>query len=180
MANVTRIVLVGLRGTGKTTVGQCLARSLNWSFTDSDDLVESTAGKSIAAIFAENGEPRFRDLEADSISEMLHQDCLVLATGGGAVIRPETRDRLKTQAHVVWLTGDAERLAQRLSADVTTATRRPALTSLIGAAELESLLRSREPHYRDVAHLIIDTTNRTPDDIAAEIERKLTAKGTQE
>ena len=177
MAGVTRIALVGLRGTGKTTVGKRLAMRWGWSFVDTDDVVESQAGKTISRIFAEDGESRFRELEAKGVSDSFALDRVVLATGGGAILRPETCATLKSNGFVIWLTGSATILAERVSHDKTTSDRRPALTAFTGAEELDTLLRAREPFYREVAHLSVDTTNRTPDEIAELIERSLPAKG---
>ena len=177
MASITRIALVGLRGTGKTTVGKLLADRLGWTFADTDDVVESHAGKSIVRIFAEDGEPRFRDLEASAVAETFSQDRIVLATGGGAILRTATRSRLKANGFVVWFTGSAAVLAERMASDSTTTNRRPSLTAMTGAEELAALNVVREPLYREIAHLTVDTTNRTPDEIATTIERAFPVKG---
>ena len=177
MASITRIALIGLRGTGKSTVGKLLADRLGWSFADSDDAVELNAGKTIARIFAEDGEPRFRDLEANAVVEKFSQDRIVLATGGGAILRTATRSLLKANGFVVWLTGPVAVLAERLAIDSTTTSRRPLLTAMTGSEELAALNVVREPLYREIAHLAVDTKNRTPDEIATTIERAFPVKG---
>lgn len=177
MASITRIALVGLRGTGKTTVGKLLADRMGWTFADTDDAVESNAGKTIARIFAEDGEPQFRELEANAVAETFSHDRIVLATGGGAILRTATRTLLKANGFVVWLTGSAAVLAERLAIDSTTTNRRPSLTALTGSEELAALYVEREPLYREIAHLTVDTKNRTPDEIATTIALALAAKG---
>src|SRR4051794_20040028 len=102
------IVLVGYRGTGKTTVGRLLAASLGWEFADADDLIESAAGKSIAEIFAAEGDPGFRDREAAALRELCRRDRLVVATGGGAILRPANRELLRGAGFVAWLTAEPE------------------------------------------------------------------------
>ena len=98
------LVLIGYRGTGKTTVAQQLARRLGWDWVDSDVEVELRAGTSIATIFAERGEPVFRDLETAVLKELVERERVVIAAGGGAVVRPENRLLLKKADLVVWLT----------------------------------------------------------------------------
>src|SRR5262245_13627410 len=115
------LALIGYRGSGKTAVARLLAARLAWTWVDTDVEVELRAGKSIAAIFADAGEPRFRDLEAQVIGEVAERDRLVLALGGGAVLRPETRDLLKRSAKTVWLTASPDTLWARIQADATTA-----------------------------------------------------------
>jgi shikimate kinase len=166
---VLRIALIGLRATGKTTLGRALATRLGWEFADADDRVEAMAGQSIAAIFATTGEGRFRDLEAEAIRQLCQHDRIVLATGGGAVLRTETRDLLNSTCHVVWLTADVETMLARLEADASTPGRRPSLTGLPPRAEIERLIRDRRPLYAATAHRIVDTANRSADTIVSEI-----------
>lgn len=178
MEGVTnRIALIGLRGTGKTTIGQILAQRFGWKFADADDRVEAEAGKTIAQIFAEDGECVFRLMEAKAIADLCGQKQIVLATGGGAVLLESTRQLLRNNCQVVWLTGDVDQLVNRIENDASTAQRRPSLTDLNRIDELKMLLDRREPLYRETAHLMIDTTNKTPNDIADEITRQLPSRG---
>lgn len=169
MTGRDQIALVGLRGTGKSTVGRLVAAHLGWAFADIDDEVERTAGRSIAAIFAADGEAGFRDREAAVLAELLSQTRVVVATGGGAVLRPANRRALKTCGVVAWLTADPVALAGRLAADPATADRRPALTGLGPADELASLLEVRAALYAEVATLTVPTAGRSPGAAAADI-----------
>lgn len=156
------ITLIGYRGSGKSTVAAPLAERLGWHAVDADAEIERAAGKSIREIFADRGEPRFRELERQVIAGLLRGERVVLSAGGGAVLNPETRREMRTAGPVVWLRAAVETLHQRISADATTAARRPNLTADGGRAEIESLLARREPLYRETATLVIDT-----DDLAA-------------
>src|SRR5207302_10302778 len=118
-----RIVLVGYRGAGKTTVGPVLAAKLGWDFADCDDRVEATAGTTVAAIFAREGEAGFRDRESAALAGLMARDRVVVATGGGAVLRSANRDLLKA-GFVVWLRAPAAVLDRRMTEDPTTAARR--------------------------------------------------------
>jgi shikimate kinase len=158
------IFLIGYRGSGKTTVARILAERLGWSWLDADTQLEARHGCTIRHIFAEEGEVGFRDKEERMLDELSQYRQHVIATGGGIVLRPANRDKLKN-SYVVWLTADAATLWQRINQDSTTAERRPNLTSG-GLAEVEHLLCQREPLYRSCADLIVDTTNRTPEEIA--------------
>jgi shikimate kinase len=165
MTTPDSIILIGYRGTGKTSVARLLADKLGWSWVDADEYLEQLCGRTIRAIFQTEGEAGFREREAAVLAELCGREHQVLATGGGAVLRADNRERLRRSGLVVWLTADAETIWQRLQADVTTAERRPALT-VGGRAEIEDLLSRREPFYRACAQLVIDTVGRTPADVA--------------
>lgn len=162
-------VLIGYRGAGKTTVAQRLALLLGWDWIDADVEIELRGGKSIAEIFADDGEERFRDLESDVLAELSARERLVLALGGGAVLRRENRRRIKDAGTVVWLVAPPEELWRRIVADAATAARRPPLTSHGGEAEIVEMLALRAPLYRECADLEVPVCGRPPDDIAAEI-----------
>jgi shikimate kinase len=163
------LVLIGYRATGKTTLARLLAERLDWDWIDADVEIERRAGKSIARIFAEDGEPAFRNLEAEVIAELCGRSRLVLAAGGGAVLRPESRQVMRASGKVVWLKASPEAIDARMSGDATTAARRPDLTSKGGLEEIVDLLGQREPIYRQSAHLEVDTEGKSPEDIATEI-----------
>ena len=164
----SRIILVGYRGAGKTTVGPVLAARLGWPFADCDDRVEETAGTTIAEIFRTEGEAGFRDRESAALEELLREEKIVLATGGGAVLREVNRTAMKRAGFVVWLTAPAEVVYRRLTADPTTAARRPALAAG-GLDEVVQLLAAREPLYRAVADFVSDSSDRSPDELATAI-----------
>jgi shikimate kinase len=167
------LILIGYRATGKTTLARLLAERLGWEWIDADDQIERRAGKSIARIFAEDGEPAFRDREAAILAELCRRERLVLATGGGAPLRAESRRAMRAAGTVVWLKARPESIHARMTADATTAGRRPQLTSKGALEEIVHLLEVREPAYRAAAHLEIDTEGRSPREIADEILRRV-------
>lgn len=162
-------VLIGYRATGKTTVARSLAGRLGWEWVDADVEIERRAGKSIARIFAEDGEPAFRDLEAEVIRDLCGRRRIVLAAGGGAPLRPQSRRVMRDSGRVVWLKALPETILARMSGDVTTTERRPDLTDRGGLEEIVQLLSQRESVYRESAHVEVDTEQKTPEGIAAEI-----------
>jgi shikimate kinase len=171
------IALIGYRGTGKTTVAQILARQLEWDWVDADVEVELRAGKSIATIFADDGEGAFRDLESQIVANLCTRQRTVLALGGGAILRDSNRENIATCQVVVWLQASAQVLAERIAQDAATAGRRPNLTNHDGRTEIEVLLAQREPFYRGCATLKVDTENREPAEIAGEIVAAVNAAG---
>jgi len=163
------IALIGYRGTGKTTVARELARRLGYDWVDADVEVELRAGCSIAEIFADSGEPAFRDLETQVVVELCQREKTVLALGGGAVLRKANQKCLVRCQQVIWLQASAAGIAARLGGDPTTASRRPNLTNRGGLHEIEQLLATREPIYRACATLEVDTEDKAPAEIAGEI-----------
>lgn len=147
-----RLSLVGMPGCGKTTVGRHLARQLNLAFADSDQVIESRIGMPIREFFAQQGEERFREIEQTVIDELTQRDDQVLATGGGAVLRPSNRDALHSRTHVLYLRASAEELARRLRHD----TQRPLLQVADPLQRLRELFRERDPLYRRTAHFVIE------------------------
>jgi shikimate kinase len=145
------VYLVGFRGVGKSTLAPILATRLHRRWIDLDVEAERRAGKPIRAVFAEQGEPAFRDLESAILADVSGQDDWVAATGGGAVLREANRAALRT-GFCVWLQADLELLIERLERDRT----RPRLTDLPLREEVAALLTEREPLYRQCAHLIAD------------------------
>ena len=172
------LVLIGYRGTGKTTTARLLALKLGWDWVDADVEIELRAGKSIKQIFADDGEPRFRDLEAEVLADLLQRRRTVVACGGGAVMRDANRALLRDCPQVVWLRGSAEVLERRIAGDATTSARRPNLTAGGGRSEIETLLTTREPWYRECAKLVINTDELTPEQTAAAVLQHLGAERT--
>jgi shikimate kinase len=166
------IALIGPRGSGKTTVARVLAELLGWGWADADEELERRAGRPIRAVFAEVGEPGFRERESAVLRELCALRRHVVATGGGAVLREENRILLRESAMVVWLSADAETLRRRLERDPTTPDRRPALLGG-GRDEMGELLRVREPLYRACADRAVSTAGRTPHEVAAAIAAHL-------
>jgi shikimate kinase len=170
--SVRPLFLVGNRGTGKTTVAQALAGLLGWPWLDADVLLEERAGRSVRRIFAEDGEKAFRDLESALLVELCGHSQHVIAVGGGVVLRPENRQWLKKSGTVVWLTGDAATLWQRIQADPSTNERRPDLT-VGGLAEVEALVQARAPLYAECAGLVVDTVGRSGPEVAKMVHDSL-------
>ncbi len=163
------LVLIGYRATGKTTLAQQLAQRLGWDWVDADVEIELRAGKSIARIFTEQGEPAFRNLEAEVIADLCSRGRLVVAAGGGAPLREESRRAMRESGQVVWLTAQPETILARMTGDATTADRRPGLTNRPPLEEIVQLLSRREPVYRESAHLIVDTEGKSPEQLTEEI-----------
>lgn len=164
--------LIGYRGTGKSTVARRLAGKLGWDWADCDVEVERRAGKSIAEMFIESGEEAFRELEARTLDELTRRDRLVLATGGGAILREDNR-RALARGKVVWLRSRPETIARRLAADDATASQRPALTGQGVLQEIVALLEQREPLYRQCADVEIDADEQPAEAVADEILRRI-------
>ncbi len=139
-------------GCGKSTVGRHLARQLALRFVDSDSEIEKRIGMPIRVFFAEQGEDAFRDVEQDVIENLSHQPGQVLATGGGAVLRPSNRDALHSRTHVFYLRSTPEELGRRLRHD----SHRPLLQVADPHARLRELYRERDPLYRRTAHFVVE------------------------
>ena len=158
------ITLTGFMGSGKTTVGKVLADFLGCPFMDLDDLVVKKAGKSIPDIFAQDGEPAFRLLEAQVLRKTVEkyaESTAVLALGGGAVLAPASAALLHEKTVCIYLRATLETLLARLAGETAG---RP-----LADASLADRLASREPIYEETAHVIIDTDGLSPDEVADEI-----------
>ncbi len=161
------LALVGYRGTGKSTVGRIVAHRLGRPFADADREVEAAEGLSIRSIFAERGEPAFREAEARVIADLAGRMASgVVATGGGSVLDPGNRRALRRFGFVAWLAADPDTLAARLSRSGTGVLDRPALTPLGTLAEIAEVLAARAPLYREVADAVIETAGRSVDQVA--------------
>ncbi|MBK1614648.1 shikimate kinase [Rubrivivax gelatinosus] len=147
------VSLVGMPGSGKSTVGRHLARQLGLRFVDSDAEIERRLGQTIRDYFAEHGEDAFRDLEQRVIAELTQADGCVLATGGGAVLRPANRDALHARTQVFYLRSTPEELFRRLRHD----TQRPLLQVADPQRRLREMFRDRDPLYRRCAHFVVET-----------------------
>jgi shikimate kinase len=158
-----RVVLVGVPGSGKTTVGTLLSARLNVEFRDTDRDIEAAQGKSVSDIFVDSGEPEFRALERDAVARALVEHDGVLALGGGAVIDAATRELLLAHP-TVWLQVGPSAGAHRVGLDVP----RPVLLGNV-RGRLATLVAERAPLYAEVASITVDTDRRTPDEVADEI-----------
>lgn len=147
------IALVGLPGSGKSTIGRQLSRRLFLSFTDSDHVIEHRLGCSIREFFEREGEDRFRDIEESVIDELSLAPACVLSTGGGTVLRENNRRRLRERCRVVYLRSSPEEVFRRLRHDRN----RPLLQVADPLQRLKDLFSARDALYRETAHFVIDT-----------------------
>ncbi len=160
------IILTGFMGSGKTSVGKLLSEKLNYDFKDTDEMIESLEDITINDIFRLHGEDFFRDLETSlliSVKDTLKNT--VLSTGGGMPIRERNRKLLKEMGQVVFLRASEDSILKRLSGDTT----RPLLKNGNPKETVERLLAQRTPYYEEAADVIIDTDNKTIEDIVSEV-----------
>jgi shikimate kinase len=165
LLNSTNIYLVGPMGSGKTTIGRRVARVTGKAFQDSDREIEERTGVSIAVIFEVEGEAGFRLRERQVIDQLTQLRDTVVATGGGAVIEPQNRLWLRERGFVVYLRSSVDRLYAHTWRDRG----RPLLRTADPKGRLAALLAERDPWYRDVADLIVDTDGRTVRELVHEI-----------
>ena len=151
--DAVRIALVGLPGSGKTTVGRQLARRLSLTYFDSDHVIEQRIGCSIRTYFEHEGEERFRELESAVLDELTQKSGAVISTGGGAVLREVNRQSLHSRCQVVYLNSHPDELFRRLRHDVN----RPLLQVADPLTRLRDLHAVRDPLYRAASHFIIET-----------------------
>ena len=147
------ILLVGFMGTGKSSLAQILSRKTGALLVDSDSTIEKQTGMPISTLFAERGEEAFRDAETELLRTQLEKSGYIISTGGGMVIREENRQLLREIGLVVWLRASEEVIFSRVSRN----SRRPLLQTADPRGTLHALLETREPWYREVADLEIDT-----------------------
>jgi len=168
------VVLIGFRGSGKTTVGRALAERLGREFIDTDDCIERQAAMSIRDLFERHGESHFRSLESQAIAELAKLDGKVIATGGGAVLKYQNMQLFKRAgARTFFLQVGAETAQERIQADASSRQRRPALTDQDPAAEIRKLIAFRHPYYLQAADHVISAEGRKVEEIVDEILRIL-------
>ncbi|HUL21771.1 MAG TPA: shikimate kinase [Thermodesulfobacteriota bacterium] len=165
------LVLIGYRGSGKSTVGRKLASRLKMKFVDIDDLIEDHQGVPISDIVKSHGWGHFRKLERSAIEEISKEDRLIIAPGGGAVLDSDNVDALRENGLILWLKADRQTLLKRLNQDPGTKTRRPTLTGKGTPEELKEVMSLREPIYERVSEIQIDTSTL---DVETVVENVLT------
>ncbi len=163
------LILIGPMGAGKSTIGKMLAHQLNLPFLDSDKEIEQRTGATIPLIFEIEGEAGFRDREVAIIEEVTRTTGWVLATGGGAILRPENRQLFAERGFVVYLHASVHQQAERTAMD----TQRPLLQTADRFGKLRELMTEREPLYRAAADLIIETANKSPRAVVDLIRQRL-------
>lgn len=161
------IVLIGFMGSGKSTVGRELHQRLGYPLVDMDQLIEQRAGKPITAIFADEGEAAFRDMESAVLRELSQaaDQRRIISTGGGAVVRPENRALLKRMGYVVWLDAPATVILERTAKNRS----RPLLHTEDPAGKIRCMMAEREPLYQETAHLKLDTAGLDSNELATGI-----------
>jgi shikimate kinase len=167
------IVLIGYRGCGKTSIGRKLADRLWQPFVDTDDVVVKKAGKGIKDIFEQDGEERFRQIEAEAVKEVAQLQEHVIALGGGGATRPENVKVLRDAGHkLIYLRCEPDELFKRIQADPNSASTRPALTAQGGGiAEIKAVMAEREPAYRAAAQAELDVTHLSVDEALVYVTR---------
>lgn len=168
---IKNIILVGFMGSGKTAVGQALARSLGWEYIDSDDVIEVKENRLISVIFDEDGEEYFRQAEEEVLEQICSSAKQVIAVGGGAMTRPKNQEIFKDNGRTVYLYTDAEVIWQR----VKDHGHRPLLNVKDPQAKITELLNKRESFYNK-ADLKVDTSRLTIDEVVVEIRKKICVK----
>jgi shikimate kinase len=165
------VVLIGLRGTGKSTCGRLLSTKLNRAFVDTDELIQERSGQSIREIFEVGGEPHFRVLETAVVRQVAMQKGLVIATGGGAILDEGNVNALRQNGYVIHLSASPDELWRRIEADTVTREQRPSLSGgkLNGRKELEKLLLTRSGAYSKARHVEVRVEGRSPDQIVSAI-----------
>jgi shikimate kinase len=162
--HIQNIALIGFMGTGKSSVGQIVAQLLHFTFLDTDHVIESRTGKSISDLFAQDGEPAFRELEKKIVAELATRKKTVISTGGGLPVNPDNLASLKTHALTVCLWASAEKIWER----VRSQTHRPLLNEPDPLAKIKKLLEQREPFYRQ-ADVLLNTEMRALKDVAQQV-----------
>jgi shikimate kinase len=161
---IQNLALVGFMGSGKSSVGQLVAAQLHFRFADTDELIEARAGKTISAIFNEEGELRFREYEREVVEKLKSLHRTVIATGGGLVAHQENLGALKTHALVICLWASPETIWER----VRHQTHRPLLQTPDGPAKIRQLLAEREPFYRQ-ADVLVNTEMRSVNEVVHQV-----------
>jgi shikimate kinase len=169
MAVYNRIFLVGPMGAGKSTIGRLTARALNLEFVDSDTEIEARTGADIPWIFDVEGEEGFRDREQQMLEELTRRDRVVVATGGGAVLRSANRSALSARGFVVYLRTTLREQLRRTAGD----RKRPLLAVDDPEPVLRQLLEIRDPLYREVADLVVDSDSSSPKIVAQRLLSQL-------
>jgi len=159
------IVLIGMRGSGKTTIGKLLAKRLSKQFIEMDELIVQRLGLSIPEIVSSYGWQKFREVEAEITREAAGFDNVVNATGGGVVTREENIRELKQKGKLVWLKAGLDTLLSRIGDDQS----RPSLTGKSQREDMEAVLAERSPIYERAADFIVDTEGKMPEEVAEAI-----------
>jgi shikimate kinase len=168
------IVLIGLRGSGKTTVGKILAQKLGRDFVEMDGLIARKAGQTIPEFVEKHGWEKFRELEAEITGQVAGRDNLINASGGGVVTGKQNITKLKESGVLVWLQANIDTLLRRIGEDKE---RPPLLGGISRREEMEIIFKERKPLYQLAADLTVNTENKTPEEVADQVISLLAVRG---
>ncbi len=168
-----KIFLIGYRCTGKTTLGKILAHRLNFDFIDTDRLIEQHLESTILEIIEKQGWEKFRQIEKQTLLDTKKNKNTVIATGGGIIIDHDNQQFIKKNGFCVWLDADIKTIMDRLNTDNKTRTSRPPLTNKDLFSETNKIVQKRKPLYKNTAHIRIDVSFNTPEEIVNIIDRRL-------
>ena len=170
------LFLIGYRCSGKTTIGKSIAKTIDWSFVDSDLLLTQKNGKSIKDIIDTAGWDAFRRMERSTLKRICAEDRQVVATGGGVVLDADNIKAMKTSGMVVWLSASTATIQERMRQDKNTENFRPALTDKGRMEEIEDMLLKRNPYYESACDFSIHTDDVPLDEITQNIIQKIKNK----
>jgi len=171
-----KIILIGFRCVGKTTIGKKLAEVLEWKFLDLDEEIQKKLGKTIKEIVEEKGWSYFRKIEKEEMKKLKELKEIVIALGGGSVLHQEEMENLLENSLVVWLYSSPKVIIKRIKEDEKTSFQRPALKNLDLEKEIFEILKERMPLYEKFSHFRIDTDNLNIESAVKEILEKLSQK----
>lgn len=170
--HIVNLALIGFMGTGKSSVGRCVAEQLHFEFLDTDELIETRAGKTITEIFAQNGEPAFRELEHQLVEQLALRHRTVISTGGGLPVQPDNLESLKRHALVVCLWASPEKILER----VRDQAHRPLLQNPNPLEKIQTLLAAREEFYKR-ADVLVNSEFRSVREVAQQVIHHFRAVG---
>jgi len=168
-----KIFFIGYRGTGKTTIGKLLAHRLDFNFMDTDQLIEQLLESTIMEIIKTQGWDKFRQIEKQTLLNTTKKEHTIIATGGGIIIDHGNQQFMNQNGFCIWLDADINTILLRLQTDHINNRLRPALTQKSLLAETSEMLKKRNPLYQNTAHIRIDTSFHTPEEIVNIIDRRL-------
>lgn len=162
-----RIILIGFMGVGKTTIGKIIAKKLKLNFVDMDNYIEKREGKSISKIFEEYGEQHFRELESESLKDLIKSDNIVISTGGGIITTKENSDILKKEKIVIFLDGNTQTILNHLSKEID---KRPLLSNSKNVEyTISNLLNQRYEKYNSICDIKIDINEKNIEEVVSQI-----------
>ena len=162
-----RIILIGFMGVGKTTIGKIIAKKLKLNFVDMDNYIEKTEDKSISKIFEEYGEQHFRELESESLKDLIKSDNIVISTGGGIVTTKENSEILKKEKIVIFLDGNTQTILNHLSKEID---KRPLLSNSNNVEyTISNLLNERYEKYNSICDIKIDINEKNIEEVVSQI-----------